>query len=90
MESVEVGLLDLGDRPAEPDQLTCGSDRDDRAPLVALLKPSPGAMQPALRGPRDSDRLSGPAGLSVGENLSGPRRFALVPRRFDEQSTGVR
>jgi hypothetical protein len=42
------GSLDLGDRPGEAGEFAGGRDRDDRAPLGALLEPCPGAMQTLL------------------------------------------
>jgi len=38
MLSMKLGLLDLGDRPAEPAQFARGSDRDQRAALCAGLE----------------------------------------------------
>ena len=50
-------LLDLGDRPAEADELAGGGDRDQRAALLARLEPGPRAVQSLLSGPRDRDRF---------------------------------
>jgi hypothetical protein len=83
-------LFDLGDRPAEPDELAGRGDRDDRAALVARLEPDPGAMQPALCAPGDRDSFRGLACLPVSQGLFDRRRVAVVPARFDEQPAGVR
>jgi hypothetical protein len=85
-----LGLLDLGDRPAEPDELAGRGDRDDRPAFVARFEPGPGAMQPALGAPGDRDSFCGLACLSVGQGLADGRRFTVVPGGFDEQPAGVR
>ena len=68
-----VGLLDLADRPAEPGELAGGGDGDQGAAFIALLQSCPGAVQAALRGPGDRDRLGWLAGLSFGERGADPR-----------------
>src|SRR5436305_11944945 len=73
------GLLDLADRPTEPGELAGGGDGDQGAAFVALLQSCPGAVQAALRGPGDRDRLGWLASLSFGERGADPRAFAVVP-----------
>src|SRR5205823_12097715 len=85
-----VGLLDLADCPAEAGELAGGGDGDQGAAFVALLQSCPGAVQAALRGPGDRDRLGWLASLSFGERGADPRAFAVMPRSLDQQPARVR
>ena len=85
-----LSSVDGADRPAEPDELTCHGDRDDRAALAAfVVKALPGAVQPALCLPADRRDVLGLAGLSAGEFTSHCWSTPIVPGSLNEQSPCV-
>src|SRR3954469_20324690 len=74
------------DRPAEAGQLTRDGDRDERAPLAALLiEPAPGAVKALLGLPGDRDHVGGLARLALCELAARPLPKPVVPGRLDQQ-----
>ena len=77
------------DRPAESGELACGGDRDDRPAFPARFHPGPQVVQPSLGFPGERDDRGVRAGLAAAQRLADPGWLAVMPGRFDEQTSRV-
>src|ERR1035438_8170608 len=82
--------VSAGERPAEAGELAGDGDRDDRAPLPALIsEAAPDAMEPALRLPGDRDDGGVLAFLAALEGGAAGGGLAVLPAGLDQQPARV-